>query len=355
MRRDLRFPAIAPASVLPYAAAALALVIFVFDTVTDLEIAVAVFYVVVVLMSVSFCRRRGVVLVSAGCMGLTLLSILLTSTGEPRSGLVNCIISLSAIGATAYLALRIKSAEVAANEARAQLAHIARVTTLGELTASIAHEINQPLAAVVTSGNACLRWLGGQSPNLEKARQAVERIVKDATRASDVIGRIRSLAKRAPPQKGQLSLNDTVVEIVALIRSELDEHAISLATELAADLPPVSGDRIQLQQVLLNLIMNAIEAIAATEQGPRELCISSTRSEAGDVVVAVRDTGIGLDPGRIEHVFEAFHTTKPGGMGMGLSISRSIVEAHGGRVWAVRNEPRGAVFRFSLPVGGEAA
>jgi signal transduction histidine kinase len=196
-----RFLRRATSSILPIAVAALAIGIFTIDTLTDLEIAVAVFYVAVVLISVSAFPKRGVMLVSAGCIGLTVLSYILTPTGSPHSGLVNCVISLSAIAATTYLALRIKSAEAAIYEARTQLAHVSRVTALGELTASIAHEVNQPLTAVVTSGNACMRWLAAQPPNLEKARQAVERIVKDASRASEVVGRVRGLAKDLPHRK----------------------------------------------------------------------------------------------------------------------------------------------------------
>jgi signal transduction histidine kinase len=353
MKRTPHSLAIARSSILPVATAALAIGIFVFDTVTDLEIAAAVFYVVVVLMSVSFCRKRGVVLVSTGCMALTLLSFFLTPGGSPHPGLINSIISLSAIGATSYLALKIVSAEVAVHEARAQLAHIARVTTLGELTASIAHEVNQPLTAVVTSGNACLRWLASQPPNLERAKNAVDRIVKDANRASDVVRRVRALAKRAPPHKEWLNINQTILETIALTRSEIEQNRIVLRTQLKDDLPRVLGDRIQLQQVILNLIINAIEGIGAAGEGPRELLVDSVRGDSHDVLVAVRDTGGGLTAGKVEHLFDPFYTTKSEGMGMGLTISRSIIEAHGGRVWATPNLPRGAVFQFTLPSGPE--
>jgi signal transduction histidine kinase len=264
------------------------------------------------------------------------------------------VISLSAIGATSYLALKIVSAEVAVHEARAQLAHIARLTTLGELTASIAHEVNQPLTAVVTSGNACLRWLASQPPNLERAKNAVDRIVKDANRASDVVRRVRALAKRAPPHKEWLNINQTILETIALTRSEIEQNRIALRTRLEDDLPLVLGDRIQLQQVILNLIINAIEGIGAAAEGPRELLVDSSKGDSHDVLVAVRDTGGGLTPGEVEHVFDPFYTTKSEGMGMGLTISRSIIEAHGGRVWATPNLPRGAVFQFTLPSGPEA-
>jgi signal transduction histidine kinase len=335
----------AASSLRPIAATALAIAIFVVDSVTDLEIAVAVFYVAVVLMSISFLQKRGVLLVSAGCMLLTLLSYFLTPEGDPRSGLINCLISLSALGITTYLALKSASAQSAVHEARAHLAHIARVTTLGELTTSIAHEVNQPLAAVVTNGNACLRWLAGQPPNLAEARRTIEQIVEDANRASEVVQRIRRLAKGAPPLKDWLNINDTIVETIVLTRSEVQRNRISLRVQLADDLPPVLGDGVQLQQVILNLIINAIEAINATSDGPRELTVRSTKGVANGVQLAVSDSGIGLDPSRHDQIFDAFHTTKPDGMGMGLTISRAIAEAHGGSIRAAPRAPRGTVIR----------
>ncbi len=353
MQRARRFSAIAPPSVLPVVAAILAIAIFVVDTVTDLEIAVAIFYVAVVLLSVSFCRKRGVLLVSSGCMGLTILSYVLTPSGSRHAGLVNEAISLSTIAATAYLALKIKSTEAAVHEARGQLAHIARVTTLGELMTTLAHEINQPLAAVVTSGDACLRWLAGEPPNLEKARQAVERIVKDANRASEVIGRVRSLARRSPPREEWLNVNEVISETLALTRSEIEQNRVALRTQLATDLPLVPGDRIQLQQVILNLTINAIESMSAVAAGPRELLVGSSQDGSKDVVVVVCDSGSGLDRTQLDHLFDAFYTTKPEGMGMGLTISQSIIEAHGGRVWATQNAPRGAAFQFTLPTSRE--
>jgi signal transduction histidine kinase len=355
MQSSLGSWTMAPSVILPIATAVLAAVIFVADTVTDLEIAVAVFYVAVVLLSLNFCQTRGVLLVFAGCVALTILSFFLTRTGSPRSGLINCIISISAIGATTYLALKIETAKVAVHEARTQLAHVGRVTALGELTASIAHEVNQPLAAVVTSGNACLRWLAGEPPNLGKARQAVERILRDANRASEVIGRVRGLAKRAAPQKEWFSLNEAILEIVSLTSREVEKNHISLQTQLADDLPLVLGDRIQLQQVMLNLIINAIEALSAAGEGPRQLLVRTAKGASKDVLVAVCDSGTGLNPGKLEELFDAFYTTKRDGMGLGLTISRSIVEAHSGRLWAAPNAPRGAVFQFTIPVEREAA
>ena len=310
MKDELQYSGASTSSILPVATAALTIGIFVLDTLTDLEIAAAVFYVAVVLISVRFFQKRGVVLVAAACMALTILSFLLTRGSLSASGLINCVISLSAIGASTYLVLQIRSMEMSIQEARAQLAHVARVTTLGELTASIAHEVNQPLTGVVSNGNACLRWLAYQPPNLEKARQAVDRIVKDANRASEVVGRVRSLAKRALPHKDWLNINEAVREIVVLTRREVEQNQISLRTQLADDLPLVWGDRIQLQQVLLNLIINAIQAMSVLGDGQRDLLISSAKDESGGALLTVRDSGSGLDSGKLEEIFEAFYTTK---------------------------------------------
>jgi PAS domain S-box-containing protein len=233
-------------------------------------------------------------------------------------------------------------------EAQAELAHVTRVTTLGELTASIAHEISQPLAAVVTNADASLRWLSGDSPDLDEAREAIRRITRDGRRAGRVISQMRSLVKKAGPAKERLNLNEVVEEVVVLTDSERRRNKVVVRKELAADLPSVLGDRVQLQQVLVNLILNAIEAMAAVEDRPRDLIISTQLGEGDDIRVAVRDSGPGFDPLNAERIFEAFHTTKPGGLGMGLSISRSIVESHGGRLWAVSNEGPGATFQFTL-------
>ena len=246
-----------------------------------------------------------------------------------------------------------KRAEEALRQAQAELAHVTRVTTLGEMTASIAHEINQPLAAVVNNASACLRWLAGQAPNLEEARQSAALIIADGHRAGEIIGRIRALAKKSPPRKDWLDINETILEVTALARSEVQGNRVSLETQLADDVPLILGDRIQLQQVILNLIINAIEAMSGVNEGPRELLVGSGKDESQGVLVAVRDSGPGLDPESLDHLFTAFFTTKPQGMGMGLAISRSIIEAHGGRLWATLNAPRGAVFQFTLPYDGE--
>jgi PAS domain S-box-containing protein len=242
-------------------------------------------------------------------------------------------------------------AEEALRQAQAELAHVARLTTLGELTASIAHEINQPLGAVVNNASACVRWLAAQ--NLEEARQSAARVVADGHRAAEIIGRIRGLAKKAPLQKEWLDLNATIRDVIALARSEVQRNGVAVETHLAGDVPLILGDRVQLQQVLLNLLMNAIEAVSGLGAGPRALWVSSERVAATEVVVAVRDTGPGLDPQSLDRLFEAFYTTKPHGLGLGLAISRSIVEAHGGRLWATAHTPHGAVVQFTLPIGSE--
>jgi PAS domain S-box-containing protein len=246
-----------------------------------------------------------------------------------------------------------KRAEEDLLTAQTELEHMTRVATLGELTASIAHEVNQPLTAVVTNGNACLRWLTGQTPNLVEARLAVERIIKDGHRASEVIKRICSLSKKAPPQKDWVDVNKIILEVIALARSEVLRNCVFLKPQLAGDLPLVLGDRIQLQQVILNLIINGVEAIARLREGPRKLIISSGRNESNGLLVAVRDTGVGLDAAHLNQIFDPFFTTRPDGIGMGLAISRSIIEAHGGRLWATSNSPQGAVFQFTLPAGSK--
>jgi PAS domain S-box-containing protein len=244
-----------------------------------------------------------------------------------------------------------KRAEEALRRAQAELAHVTRVATLGELTGSIAHEINQPLGAVVNNASACLRWLAAQ--NLEEARQSAARVIADGHRASEIIGRIRALARKAPARKDWLDINETVREVLGLAKSEVQGKRVVLRTGFAEALPPVWGDRIQVQQVLLNLVVNAIEAMSAMEEGPRELGVSTDKGDGAEAVIAVRDTGPGLDPQGLDRLFDAFYTTKPGGLGMGLAISRSIVESHGGRLWATANAPRGAVFQFTLPIGSD--
>jgi len=227
------------------------------------------------------------------------------------------------------------------------------VATLGEMTASISHEINQPLGAMVNNANACLRWLAASK--LEEARQSAMLIAADGYRAGEIVARIRALARKAPPRKDWLDINKTIQEVIALTRSEVQGNNVSLKTRLGGNVPPILGDRIQLQQVLLNLMMNAIEAMRGVDDGlPRELWVDSEEVESTNVLVAVRDSGPGLDAESLDRLFETFYTTKPEGLGMGLAISRSIIEAHGGRLWATANAPYGgAVFQFTLPIGSD--
>jgi PAS domain S-box-containing protein len=243
----------------------------------------------------------------------------------------------------------------ALREVQMELAHANRVATMGQLTASIAHEVNQPLAAAVTNAQAALRWLDGRPPDLEEVRQALARIVKDGNRGGEVIDRIRALIKKTPPRKDALAINEVIREVIELIRDEAVKNYISVQTQLPEGLPRIEGDRVELQQVILNLIINAVEAMSGAGEGSRELLISTGKAGSDGVSVAVRDSGSGLAPASFEHLFEAFYTTKPGGLGMGLSICRSIIEAHGGRLWATANLPQGAVFQFTVPAHPDSA
>jgi C4-dicarboxylate-specific signal transduction histidine kinase len=246
-----------------------------------------------------------------------------------------------------------KRAEEALRHAQTDLAHVTRVNAMGELTASLAHEVNQPITAAITNANTCLRWLSSEAPNLEEARAATMRIVKDATRAAEIIKRVRLLFKKSEPVRELVQVNDVVREMVVLLRGEATRHNVSIQTELAADLPLLMADRVQLQQVLMNLMLNGIDAMKNVD-GTRELAIKSERSKTDQVLVSVSDTGIGLPAGQVDKIFDAFFTTKPQGTGMGLSISRSIVESHGGLMWTTGNSPSGANFYFSLPTKVEA-
>ncbi len=244
------------------------------------------------------------------------------------------------------------SASKRAEEAQADLAHVSRVTTMGELTASLAHEVNQPIAAAITNANTCLRWLAGDTPNVEEARAAATRIVKDGMRAAEIISRTRLLFKKGAPQRELVDVNEAIREMIVLLRSEATRYKILVRTELA-ELPQVMGDRVQLQQVMMNLIMNSIDAMKVVD-GTRELIIKSERGEDEQVLVSISDTGVGLPLQQEDQIFTAFFTTKSHGTGMGLRISRSIVESHGGRLWAADNSPCGASFYFTLPTKVEA-
>jgi PAS domain S-box-containing protein len=271
------------------------------------------------------------------------LAVLFTVTFPPEPGRLDSVL-ISIMDVTER-----NRTQEALQQAQDQLAHVARVTTLGELTASIAHEVNQPLAAIVTNGQACLRWLGHDPPHLGEARGAVKRIVSDADRAGEVIRRVRDLSRKTVPQKARLSLNEVVNDVVLLVRREVLTHRVSLRLELAPALPSVLGDRVQLQQVIINLMINAIQAMEPVTGRPRELLIRSQTHEADQVLVAVQDSGIGIDAENLGRLFGTFFTTKPDGMGMGLSICRSIIEAHGGKIWVSRNAGPGVTVQFTLP------
>ena len=220
---------------------------------------------------------------------------------------------------------------------------------MGQLTASIAHEVNQPIAATVTSAQAALRWLRAQPPNIGEVDQVLSRIVKDSTRAADVLGRIRQMVKKAPPRKEPVDINEAIREVIELTRGEVAKSGASVETQLSDGLPLIEGDRVELQQVLLNLIVNALEAMSGVSEDARHLQIDTQHDDSNCVLVTVRDSGPGFSVQNTEHIFAPFYTSKPTGLGMGLSICRSIIDAHGGRLWASPNEPRGATVQFTVP------
>jgi C4-dicarboxylate-specific signal transduction histidine kinase len=347
----------ATSSVLLVVGVLIAAAVFVADTVTQLEIAVAVLYVAVILIAVRLLERRGVLIVALACVALTIVSYFISrEEHSPKTGFINSAISIAAILASTYLALKNQTAITALHEAQTELAHANRVTAMGELTAAIVHEVNQPIAGVVANADAAMRWLVAQPPDLEEARQALESIVEDGKRTSEIVSRVRSLARKVAPRRELLDINQVIRDVIALTRSQVQRNDVALFAQLAGDVAPVLGDRVQLQQVILNLILNAVEAMASAA-GLRELRIS-TMNQAGDgVLIAVADSGpglatglaTGLGAGDLDRLFEAFYTTKSEGMGMGLSICRTIVEAHGGRIWASTNEASGATLQFILP------
>jgi signal transduction histidine kinase len=251
--------------------------------------------------------------------------------------------------------MRAQRAEASLQTVQAELARVSRVTTLGQLTASIAHEIVQPIGSARNNAHAALNFLDRQPPDLGEVREALACVVGDADRARDIIDRIRDHIKKAPPRKLHFDLNEMIKEVLVLARSAITTNGVSVQTHLAEGLLPVHGDRVQLQQVILNLILNAVEAMGSVEAGTRELLISTEQGRASGVLLAVRDSGPGIDPENLERVFDTFYTTKSGGVGMGLSICRSIIDAHGGRLWAEANEPRGAIFQLTLPSAGESS
>jgi len=272
---------------------------------------------------------------------------------EPRGEDERLIKLITAVAAQLDLAIERKRAEEQVRITQAELTHVSRVTTMGELAASIAHEVNQPLGAIVGNADICVRWLSEPEPKLPELREALEDIANDGRRASQVISRIRSLVKKHVPEKVPLNLSDVAREVIDLVSHEAQRKQVAITSDLSASLPPITGDRVQLQQVLLNLVMNGIEAMNETELTSRVVTIKTAVAESG-VLTAVYDCGVGINPTKVDQLFKAFHTTKSGGMGMGLAISKSIIEAHGGKLWAESNRQGGATFKFTLPVTGSS-
>jgi PAS domain S-box-containing protein len=277
------------------------------------------------------------------------------TSGKPFFDAMGKFLGYRGVGTDVTATIRADHAEEALRKAQAELTHVSRVTMLGELTASISHEVNQPLAAVINAAAACLRWLDGDTPNLDEARRAADWIIKEGNRASEVIRRVRALAKKTDIGKVPLYINDAIKEVMALVQRELSSHGVLLRTELAPALPMIMGDRVQLQQVITNLVMNGVEAMQPITDRTRELTIRSQQDEKHRVLVTVTDTGVGISAENADRLFNAFFTTKSSGLGMGLSICRSIVEAHGGRLWTTANLPHGAAFHLALPVNPETA
>jgi PAS domain S-box-containing protein len=276
-------------------------------------------------------------------------SIYVKASGKPVFGAKGEFRGYRGTGTDVTATMRAQEEHERLHQLESELAHMNRLTMMGELTASLAHEITQPIASARNNARAALNFLERQPPELDEVREALACVVGDADRAGEIIDRIRDHSRKAPPRKARCDLNDAIDEVIVLGRSAITKNEVMVQTRLAEGLFPVQGDRVQLQQVTLNLVLNAVEAMGAVEAGPRELLISTEQTEANGVLVAVRDSGPGIDPEHVERVFEAFYTTKPSGVGMGLSICRSIIDAHGGRLWADTNEPRGAVFQFTLP------
>jgi len=324
--------------------------IFAADTLTDYAVAAACFYAAVILAASRILGPRGLVLLAAACVALTGVSFFLTRFGTYRIGLVNSAIGMLVIVITTYLSLKMEAAKAAVQEAQARLLRVARASTVGELTTSIAHEVNQPLAAIASSAEASQRWLAQDPPNVDKARQTLARILADAHRASDVIARIRGLTRGASPERRGFDLNQAVLEMLALSRSELEQHAVIVTTQFDDELPLVLGDRVQVQQVIGNLILNAVDAMDGIPAAARRLTLRSLRVDGGRIALSVRDHGSGLPLEAPERVFDAFWTTKSGGLGLGLSLSRSILEANGGQIRAEPAEGGGAHFVFELPI-----
>jgi C4-dicarboxylate-specific signal transduction histidine kinase len=290
-------------------------------------------------------------LVAVGCLAFFFAKPTFSFRIEQQEDILSLVAFLvSSVVVTSITARIHRISQEELVQTRAKLARFGRVAIVGELTASIAHELNQPLAGLVTSGDACRRWLSNQPPNIDRANQSLDRMIRDADRARMVVDRVRGLVKNSPPEKYAVNLNEAVWEVILITRGDAERNQIKLEFQFAEELAVVWADRVQLQQVCLNLIVNAIEALKSVQNAPRKLGIRTERDLKDGVIVTVTDTGLGIDPKHLEDVFTAFFTTKQGGMGIGLAISRTIVEAHGGRLWASANMPHGAKFQFTMPL-----
>lgn len=325
--------------------------IFVADTTTYYEVAVSVFYAATLLAIEAHLSPRGLWACTAGGLVLILVSFALTAHGDLHAGLVNLIISLCAIVATAYLITKMRAARLAAQQAQSQLIRMTRIQSMEALTVSIAHEINQPLAAMVTSANAGQRWLKQNPPNLTKAHETLERIAADAQRASTIIARIRGLTRGDAPHQAAFDINTALQEILALSKAELDLQDITVSLRLEGTLPAAYADQVQVQQVAANLLLNAIDALRCVPPARRHLQIESGLVGGSFLQISFTDTADGIAPSIKDHLFDAFWTTKKDGIGVGLSLSRTIIEANGGRLWLDEDHPgTGACFRFLVPI-----
>ncbi|MDZ7280426.1 ATP-binding protein [Sphingomonas sanguinis] len=334
------------------AVALLILAIFVVDVLTDRLIAVAVLYVVPVLLSLRAFPRAQVTALAAGCVVLTMLGTPLTRFGMTEAGVVNLAISIVAIVTTGYLGLRTLSHEAASHEAREHLRRLSRIGNLGELASSIAHEVNQPLAAIAGSAGACRRWLEATPPDLSKAKESLDRISRDAARAGDVVAGVRRLASRKAATPEWTDMGELVEQCVAIARAELDRQQIRLDLDLPPEGPLVWGDRVQIQQIVLNLLINAIESLGENGAAERRILVMVARNDSM-IVLSVADTGPGLSRDAAGHLWEPFWTSKDGGVGLGLTISRTIAEAHGGALECRPRGGAGAVFELRLPMAQE--
>lgn len=330
------------------------LAIFIADTITDYAVAVAIFHTAVMLIATRFLKAGTVAALAGAAILLTCVSFMLTSSGDYAIGLVNTGISVVAIGVTTYLGLRLKRAEAQVHETRERLTRIARLTTLGQLTASIAHEVSQPLAAIAASAGAARRWLAQAEPNSVRAMMALERIAWDANRTSDILDRVRRLARNEAPAAEAFDLNAAVLEIIDLSSSTASASGVELTSTMATSLPAAFADRVQVQQVISNLILNGLEAVTVPPRREPRLLVTTALAESR-LLVSVTDNGHGLSSDAVSQLFDAFWTTKAGGIGLGLTICRSIIEANDGQIWCDSPTSGGCRFTFDLPIAAEVA